>query len=68
MNKKIKIVEDGQKRAYDGSVDQVQAEVEAKYAEELKKAGVWKRILVRRRIEHEIRERMRKIAPRDGLY
>ncbi len=68
MNKKIKIVEDGQKRAYDGSVDQVQAEVEAKYAEELKKAGVWKRILVRRRIEQEIRERMRKIAPRDGLY
>ena len=68
MNKKTKIVEDGQKRAYDGSVDQVRAEVEAKYAEELKKVGVWKRILVRRRIEHEIRERMRKTAPRDGLY
>ena len=68
MDRKSKIVADGQQRAYDGSIDQVRAEVEAKYAEELRNAGVLKRIQMRRKIEWDIRERMKKIAPPDGLY
>ena len=68
MDRKTRIVADGQKRAYDGNVEQVRAEVEAKYAEELRRAGVWKRMQLRRKMEKEIRERMKKIAPSDGLY
>ncbi len=63
-----KIVADGRERAYDGSIQQVRAEIEAQYAEELRKAGFWKRILLQRRIEREIRDRMKEIAPPDGLY
>lgn len=61
-------VADGQKRAHDGSIDQVRAEVQAKYAEELNKAGRWKRMQIRRKMEKEIRKRMTKTAPPDGLY
>ena len=68
MDRKTKIIADGQKRAYDGSIDKVRAEVEAKYAGELKRASMWKRMQLRRKVEHEIRERMKKIAPPDGLY
>ena len=64
----MRIVEDGQERAYDGSIEQVRAKVEAKYAEELKTAGMWKRMQIRRKMGKEIRERMEKIAPPDGLY
>ncbi len=66
--KRVRIVADGQERAHDGSIEQVRAEVEAKYAEELRKAGFWERIFLLRRIKRDIRERMKKIAPPDGLY
>ena len=69
MDRKTTIVEDGWRRAYRGSTRRVRDEVEAKYAEELRKAGFWKRILLWQKIEREIRERMKKIAPPpDGLY
>ena len=68
MERKNRIVNDGQKRAFGGSINQVRAEVEAKYAEEMRRAGVWKRMWIRRKVEKEIRERMRRIAPPGGLY
>ncbi len=68
MDRKNQIVNDGQRRAYDASINQVRAEVEAKYAEELKKADAWKTVQVRRKVEGEIKERMERMAPKSGLY
>ena len=68
MKRNNKIVADGRQRAYDGSIEQVRVEVEAKYAEELKNAGFWGRMRLRQQMEREIRQRMTKIAPPDGLY
>ncbi len=68
MDRNTKIVADGQQRAYDDSIEQVRAETEAKYAEELKTAGMWKRMQIRRKMQREINERMKQIAPKSGLY
>jgi hypothetical protein len=68
MDRITKIVAGGRKRAYEGSVARVRAEVEAKYAEELKTAGVWRRMRIRRNMQREMRERMERVAPRSGLY
>ena len=66
--KRVRIVADGQERAHDGSIEQVRAEVEVQYAEELSKAGFWERIFLLRRIKRDIRERMKRNAPPGGLY
>lgn len=68
MNGKAKIVSDGRRRALDGSIGEIRREVETKYAEELRKAGPLRRMLLRCRIEWEIRREARRIAPPDGLY
>lgn len=68
MDGKTKLIADGQRRAYDASIDQVRGEVEAEYAEELKKAGMWKRLQIRRKIDKGIRGSMEGITPLDGLY
>ncbi len=68
MDDKAEIVADGRERAMDGSVDRIRAEVEAKYAEELRTAGFWKRRRIRQKIEREIEKRLERIAPKTGLY
>ena len=68
MKRNHKIVADGQRRAYDGNTEQVRAEVEAKYTEELKNAGFWRRRSLRRQMEREIQQRLEKTAPPGGLY
>jgi len=63
-----RIVPGGRKRAYIASIGRVRAEVEAEYRRELEKAGIWKRARLRWKMEREIRRRMKKVAPPDGLY
>lgn len=64
----ISIVADGQRRSYNAYIAQVRAEVEAKRADELAAAGLWRRWQIRREIEREIEQRMAKLAPKDWLY
>lgn len=63
MRRESRIVEDGRRRFYKASVKQVRAEVEEAYAEELREAGLWRRIVLRWRLEREVREWMKKIEP-----
>ncbi len=67
-DRKDQIVADGRRRAYDASIDRVRAEVAKEFAPELAKAGFWRRILLRFRMEHEVERRMRRTAPPWGLY
>ncbi len=68
MDRKQQFVADGQRRAYDAEIEHVRTEVEAQYAEELSRAGIWNRLRIRRKIKREIRKRMRDLAPPGGLY
>jgi hypothetical protein len=68
VSKDSGIVDDGYERAYDAHIKEVRVEVAAKYAEELKDAGFWRRIRLRRQMDGEIREKMEHFAPSDGLY
>ncbi len=75
----LRFLEDGRRRAFDGAapkMDELQrritAEVEARYAEELAKAGLFARFRLRRRMAREIQARLRdeieRFAPENGLY
>jgi len=46
----------------------IQAEVAAKYADELKEAGFWERRRIRQKIKEEVYERIEREAPPDALY
>jgi len=46
----------------------IQAEVAAKYADELKEAGFWERRRIRQKIKEEVNERIAREAPPDALY
>lgn len=68
MRRETNIIADGRRRAQDGGARQVRAELAAKYAEELKAAGWWKRMRLRRILKTEFRKKMKELAPLDGLY
>jgi hypothetical protein len=62
------IVHDGCERARSAELPSIRAEVEREYAERLKTAGLFKRLLLRREIRREVEKRLGRIAPRSGLY
>ena len=69
----FKIVADGPERARQGIRERVAPEVEAKYAEELKRqTNFWGRRRVRRKIAREVEQRVEEEAahkaPPDALY
>jgi hypothetical protein len=46
----------------------IEREVRGAYAERLAKAGFFRRILIRLAMSREVRRRLEKVAPTDGLY
>jgi hypothetical protein len=46
----------------------IRREVSAKHAEEIKRVGVWREVLIRLRIEVEIEREMRRRFPSHALY
>jgi hypothetical protein len=62
------IVADGRCRAYRASVRELRPVVELEFAERLRAAGFWRRIVIRLAMRAEIRRRARRLAPLDGLY
>jgi hypothetical protein len=62
------IVADGQGQARAAAIDKARAEVEARHAPELARAGWWRRWLLRLRIRREVEQRLERTARRDGLY
>ena len=63
-----RFVSDGDRRARDGCEAMARAEVEQEFADELRQASFFGRIRIRRRIEREIDQRIRNLAPPDALY
>ncbi len=63
-----RIVASGRDNAWSANLPAARAEVEKEFAERMASAGFWKRLLLRRRIEKEIRRRMEENAPRRALY
>lgn len=61
------IVADGQARARAAAEPRIRKEVNGKYAEELGRAGLFRRMAIRIRIEREVRRRLREVAP-DGAH
>lgn len=62
------IVVDGQRRAAEANLDTIKTTVRAKYAQELADAGLLRRLYLRVRIWQEIRRKLQKVAPQEGLY
>jgi hypothetical protein len=60
----LSIVSGGRGRA----IEAIRAEVEAKYAEQLKAASAAEKKLLKKQIEAEIRETIKTIAPPGALY
>ena len=62
------IVADGRRRVLKEVAPQARAEVRAKYAAELQRAGLLRRLLIRWRMRLEIRRRIEEAAPRSAHY
>ena len=62
------IVADGWVRSRNAAEMKVRQDVEAEYAPRLAAATWFGRLILRHRIRREIRCRLEKAAPRDGLY
>jgi hypothetical protein len=60
----LPFVDDGHERA----TTAIRAEVESTYAEQLKAASAAEKKLLKKKIEAEIRERIKSSAPPDALY
>ena len=46
----------------------IRREVEQEFADRLRQAGFFSRLLIRRRIRREVERRLSKLAPPDALY
>ncbi len=62
------IVENGRERARSATRHAIAKEVEAEYETELRKAGPWRRLVLRWEMHREIARRLQRIAPDDALY
>ena len=62
------IVADGQARARRAAERRIRQEVTAKYGELLSRAGLFRRIAIRIRIERDVRKLLRQVAPNDAFY
>ncbi|MGH2395766.1 MAG: hypothetical protein ACRDFW_02020 [bacterium] len=62
------IVRDGQRRAHQALFADVKNEVEALYRKEMQEAALWRRLLLRMKVQREIRRRLEQAAPKDALY
>jgi len=66
--KRHRFVVNGHGRAVDALEPVVRAEVESEFAERLKDASYWRRVLLRREMRAELKRRMHEKAPPDALY
>jgi hypothetical protein len=62
------IVADGHERAWWANEPLVRVQVQQEYAERLCAAPLWRRWLLRRALEREVRRRLEQLAPPDALY
>ena len=60
----LPIVDDGHERA----AEAIRAEVDAKFAQQLKAASAAEKKLLKKKIEAEIRDRIKASAPPDAMY
>ena len=65
---KSRFFADGRAGIVRGERRRVEDEVRAKYATDLARASVLRRLLIRYRIHREVGRRLDEIAPRDALY
>jgi hypothetical protein len=63
-----RFVQDGRARALDANERLIRANLEQQFAAEMAKAGWWGRLMVRRRIDREVKRQLELVAPRHGLY
>ncbi|MHC5039747.1 MAG: hypothetical protein ACYTHM_20780 [Planctomycetota bacterium] len=68
MKDEHRFMADGRKRAIQGNLPEVVKKIQEKYAAEMKKAGFFGKIVLRRRMKREIKAEMERIAPKGACY
>lgn len=63
-----RIVASGRKSVVHANIARIEAEVWAKYAEQMAAAGRLRRVWLRWTIRREVHRQLNKIAPQDALY
>ena len=67
-NKAGHLLADGQQRALAANKERVRMEVLAQFAGELKSAGWFRRLVIKRFIRKEITQRLKRVAPTAANY
>jgi hypothetical protein len=67
-NRSGNLLADGHNRSLAANKERIRKEVLAEYGDELRAAGWFHRLLIRRRIRKEIKRRLSLVAPIDANY
>ena len=67
-DKSNRFFRDGYERAREANEPIIRKAVEREFAAESMSASWWGRIIIRRRIEREIKQRLERVAPKGGNY
>ena len=62
------IVADGREREAKARFKEIRERIEKEHSEELKRAGWFRRLIIRWRMHGEIQRELERVAPTDGLY
>ncbi len=62
------IVADGREREAKARFKEIRERIEKEHSEELKRAGWFRRMVIRWRMHGEIQRELERVAPGDGLY